>query len=207
MSNDILRTRIGEMTQLLQDMDDNNPQVEEEVFRRQYAKLRRLAGQIAGACGGDLSLRPTELVGEFYIRFKNQEPIQFRDTGHFLNVARKKMKEILYDHARKRNAQKRPASKGRVSITDILTDLELNGLAAADAAPQTVLYLRQLLERLEERNPGDVEMVEQYYYLGFTHKEIAQIRGVQEDTIRQRLQFIRAWLKMQESHEPGGAVQ
>src|SRR4051812_4923717 len=121
-----LNTSLGEMTQLLHELDKGDPRTEEAVFRRQYSKLRKLASQVLSACGGGLSMETTDILGEYYLRFRNQEPVAFKDTEHFLRVACKKMREVVWDYARARNAQKRPPSRARVSVDDVLMDLRHN---------------------------------------------------------------------------------
>jgi RNA polymerase sigma factor (TIGR02999 family) len=210
MDQKSLETSVGEMTQLLEELDRGGPGSEEAVFRRQYGKLRKIASRVLGACGGGLSMQTTEIVNEFYLRLKNQEQIAFTSTEHFLHFARKKMREVVWDYARTRNAQKRPPANARVSLDDVLTDLRHNGLATADSEPEMVLFLEQLLRKLEERSERDGEIVDLYYFVGLSQAEIAQRYGVTEDAIKKRVKFIRAWLNSQlkqDRNDRSGEVQ
>ncbi len=209
MDQKTLRASVGEITQLLQELDRGDPASEEALFRRQYGKLRKIASQVLSASGGGLSMQTTEIVNEFYLRLKNQEQIAFTNTEHFLQFARKKMREVVWDYARTRKAQKRPPANARVTLDDVLTDLRHNGLATADSEPEMVLFLEQLLKRLEERSERDSEIVDLYYFVGLTQAEIAQRHGVTEDAIKKRVKFIRAWLNLQQKNDNdrSGAVQ
>lgn len=194
MEEQQLTASIGEITQLLRELEDGDPAAEELLFQRQYAKLRRVASQVVRACGAGLTLQTTDVLHEFYLRLKNQEGVKFNDTDHFLQIARKKMREVVWDYARKRKAAKRIPPAATVSVSDVLNDLRLNGLATADADPEKVLLLKQLLERLEHYNARDVDFVDLYYFLGLTHGEIAARYQMNEDTVKKRMQYIRAWL-------------
>jgi len=202
LDHEFLTSHLGEMTELLRQLDAGDPEAEEIVFRKQFKKLRQIASQILNTHGVDLSLVPSEIVQEFYLRFKNQDMVTFTNTEHFLNVARKKMREVVWDYARARKAQKRPTSFVKVSIDDVLTDFRLNGLVTADAQPDMILFLEEILGKLGERNQRDADIVDLYYFIGLSHSEIAKRYSVTEDAIKKRLQFVRAWLNVQSRAKP-----
>jgi RNA polymerase sigma factor (TIGR02999 family) len=72
-----------------------------------YSELRRLAGSVINNQSRERTVQPTALVHELYFQLPEVRHFDWQSRAHFLNVAAKVMRNILVDHARKRQTAKR----------------------------------------------------------------------------------------------------
>jgi RNA polymerase sigma factor (TIGR02999 family) len=96
------------------------------------------------------------------------------------------MRQILIDHARKRNAEKRGGDWTRVSLADFPLAKETNwaDLVALDDA----------LTRLDALDTRKRKVVEYRFFGGMTEKEIAEVLGISARTVQRDWVKARAWL-------------
>ena len=93
----------------LQARDDLVPLVHHELRKRAAAYLRRERP--------NHTLQPTALVNEAYLRLMGQRRVTWVNRAQFFGVAAQIMRRILVDHARERQAAKRPGGI-RVTLDD-----------------------------------------------------------------------------------------
>ena len=72
-----------------------------------YRELRQLAAGYLRKERNGHTLQPTALVHEAYLRLVEQNRPDWENRSHFFGVAARLMRQILVDHARRRNAGKR----------------------------------------------------------------------------------------------------
>ena len=72
-----------------------------------YEELRRVARAHLRGEGSDHTLETSALVHEAYLRLVGLERMTLQNRTHFFAMAARLMREILVDHARRRNALKR----------------------------------------------------------------------------------------------------
>jgi len=132
------------------------------------------------------SLQPTALVNEAYLRLFPHDGVGFADRKHFFRVASTAMRCVLVDAARARQRQKRQTGK-RLPLED--------HLAAYEAKGMDLIALNEGLERLGERDPRLVAVVELKYFGGRSDKEVAEILEVSERTVERDWGVARAFLK------------
>ena len=72
-----------------------------------YTELRRLAHHRLRHERQHQTLQTTALVHEAYLRLANNPPHQLVDRKHFLALAAGIMRQVLVDHAREKQAQRR----------------------------------------------------------------------------------------------------
>ena len=138
------------------------------------------------------TLSPTALVHEAFLRLIDQTRVDGSDRARFLCVAARAMRQILIEHARARNAQKRGKGWHRVTIETSLMEgpvREFDAVALDDAL--------DALAREDERAASVTEM---RVFAGLTHDEIGEILGVSRRTVDGDWAFARKWL----SREMGG---
>ena len=97
-----------------------------------------------------LTIQPTALVHEVYLRLASLTHMRLQDRAHFLSVAARVTRQALVDEARHRRAQKRSGGNA-VTLSD--TNLGLSG-AVYDA-----LDVDDLLHELEKIDSLAVEVV------------------------------------------------
>lgn len=148
-----------------------------------YAHLRTLARQrLRGAEAA--TLNPTALVHESFLRLCNTD-VDWRDRAHFFALAALHMRNVLVDHVRAQQADKRGA--GAVHVT-------LDAVGAIPEAPE-LLALDAALRRLEGEDERTGKIIELTYFAGLNRDEIAHVLAVSVPTVDRGLRFGRAWLK------------
>jgi RNA polymerase sigma factor (TIGR02999 family) len=94
----------GDVTALLLAWNDGDENSRSRLFEAVYDELRRLArGRLRGE-RPDLSLAPTALVHEAYLKLIDQRRVRWQNRSHFFAIAGHVMRRILVDHARARAA-------------------------------------------------------------------------------------------------------
>lgn len=163
----------------------------DEALRQVYAELKRVAGGILR--GNALTLDATSLVHDAFLRLIPNAERQFADRRHFFRVAAKAMRQIVIDHVRARGAEKRGGLWVRTQLSE--------GIAEPEGERIDLLALDAALTRLHARDAELAEIVEAYFFAGFTFEQIAEIRQIGERTVRRQWEVARLFL-MQELRTP-----
>jgi len=145
------------------------------------------------------TLNATALVHEAYLSLVQQEHVAWQSRAHFFAVASTAMRRILISYARARLARKRGAGGPRVSLDKVAESLA-GELFTEDQATELVA-LDGAMEELKDFNPRGAEVVEYRFFGGLAHREIAEVTGVSEVTVRRRWTAAKAWLRSR--LEPG----
>jgi RNA polymerase sigma factor (TIGR02999 family) len=178
------------LTQLLLDWRQGD-QAAAALFSQQvYAELQVMARARVAAEPAGITLQPTALVNEAYLRLL-QGAGELRDRVHFFATAALHMRAILVDHARARRAEKRGGDLLRVTLDERVVD----GLASGDPAEPDLLQLEDALAALEAEDPRSAKVVELTYYGGLSRDEIALALECSVPTVDRALRFGRVWLK------------
>jgi RNA polymerase sigma factor (TIGR02999 family) len=177
---------MADVTRLLDDLAQGRPQASEELFPLVYEQLRHLATAYLRTERPDHTLQPTALVHEAYIKLVEPAADQPRNRAHFQALASQIMRNLLVDHARKHNAQKRGGSLQRVPLTNL-------DLSDAPTSAE-VLDIDRLLTQLAELNANTARVVELKFFGGLTHEAIATATGSSVSSVERDWRFARAWL-------------
>ena len=173
-------------TRLLAQMQAGDPGAVDELMSLLYEELRALAARHMAAERPGHTLQPTALVNEAFFRLVNQKEANFQSRGHFMAVAAMVMRRILVNHAQARAAAKRGGGAKRVALTDDF---------AGDASRQVdLIELNDALNRLAERDPRKVQVVEQRFFAGIGLSQIAENLGVSLATVKRDWEYARTWL-------------
>lgn len=176
----------AEVVRLLDQWRHGDQDAYDRLIPLVYGELRRLArGQLRRESPGH-SLQPTVLVHEAYLRLADVD-IAWQNRTHFLSVAARVMRRILVEWARARRATKRGGDNVRVTLTD--------GMSARHSDPVDMLALDGALERLQQLDARQAQVVELSYFGGLTYPEISKHVGISEATVDRDLRHARAWLK------------
>lgn len=174
-----------DVTALLLAWREGDTAARNRLFEAVYDELRRLArGRLRGE-RSDISLEPTALVHEAYLKLIDQRGAGWQNRAHFFSMAGHVMRRILVDHARARSAAKRgDAVRVPLEGVDIATDsLEVDVLAL-DAA----------LDKLAAIDQRQSELVELRFFAGLTVDETAAALDVAPITVKRDWALARAWL-------------
>jgi RNA polymerase sigma factor (TIGR02999 family) len=176
----------GEVTGLLRRMAAGDRDAESRLFTMLYADLRRMASKYMRGERAGVTLQPTALVAEAYLRLTHNRPGEWHDRMHFLAVAGSVMRHVLVDYARHRLAKRRGAGMPAVELDDRLP------FPAAD--PVQVLSINEALDRLALLDARQARIVELRYFAGLNVEETAGLLGISPRTVKREWTVARAWL-------------
>lgn len=151
-----------------------------------YCQLRRQAAAYLRRERLDHTLQPTALVHEAYLRLAGQDRVAWQNRAHFFGIAAHMMRRILVDHARERQAAKRPGAGLRVALDD--------RVGATLPVDCEVLLLDQALHDLLRVDARQAQIVELRYFGGMSEQEVGQVLSVSRATVTREWQTARAWL-------------
>ena len=159
-----------------------------ELLPQVYEELRRLARSHIARERACLTLQPTALVHEAYLRLAKDAPERRWDRrGHFFAAAAIAMRRILVERARHYRRVKHGGEQQRI---DLDFDAAAPGVAFAD-----VLAIDQALTRLEQLDARKARIVLLRYFAGLTIEETADAMEVSPATVKNEWAFARAWLE------------
>ena len=156
-----------------------------DLVRILYDELHRIAVREHRRAGNPMTLQPTALIGEVYVRMLNRSA--WESKSHFLGCAATAMRHILVDAARARLAAKRGGQ--RESLTGVLA-----ALAAEAADDEEMVRLGDALGALAEHDPQLARLVECRFFVGLDERETAEVLGVTDRTVRRWWVRARAWI-------------
>jgi RNA polymerase sigma-70 factor, ECF subfamily len=152
-----------------------------------YEHMKRLAANFLKMEMTTVSLSPTVLVHEAYMKLSKQSQDCFTGKGHFLALAATIMRRILVDHARSRNRLKRGGDMVRVVFDEETT--------ISTSSDSDVLALEEALEELQLLDSRQAKIVEMRFFGGMTVPEVAEVLGLSTRTIEGEWKMCRAWLR------------
>ncbi len=176
----------SEITALIADVAAGDALAEDRLFALAYDTLHRIAASRVRRSSGAMSLSPTALVHEAWLKIAGDGPRQFKGSGHFYALLAKAMRQVVVNQARDRVAAKR----GGAAVVATLTD----GIAAEGARLEDLLGVDAALTKLAEIDAALAELVERHFFGGQSFVEIAAERGVTERTVRRHWDAARAVL-------------
>lgn len=132
-----------------------------------------------------LTIRPTALVHEAYLRLAGLNEMRWQDRMHFMSMAARVTRQALVDEARRRRADKRD---GGTPVT--LSDANLGG---SDAGFD-VLDVDTLLQELQHHDDVAAEIVSLRVFGGLSIQEAAQAMSLSIATVNRRWVIGKSWL-------------
>jgi len=182
----------SEVTLLLRAAHGGDRQAADQVMSLLYADLRRIS-RARLSRSGELSLNPTDLVHESWLRLVDgqgqAQGQDFPDRKHFLAYAARVMRSVVVDHVRARQADRRGGDLQFVTLNT----------AVADLAPQQddeILRVHEALQALAVHDERLAQVVEMRYFGGLTEAEIAQALDITERTVQRDWNKARLFLSM-----------
>jgi RNA polymerase sigma factor (TIGR02999 family) len=177
----------GEVTALLREWSDGDPDAFERVLPLVYEELHRMAARYLTGERSSISLQATALVNELCLRLLGWDAVRWQNRGHFFGVSARMMRRVLVDIARRRRADRRGGPHAvRVPLDTIDVPVAEPG---AD-----LLEIDSVLKRLAAEDPRKAQVVELRFFGGLSIEEIAEALGVSVRTVHADWAFARAWL-------------
>ena len=157
----------------------------DRVYALLYGELVRLArSHLSGA--GSVSLNPSALVHEAYLRMLRRDATPMRDRRAFFAYASTVMRSVLIDHVRAGSADKRGGLFTPVTLT--------TGVLNSVAAEEDFSRLNDALDALRGVDERSSRVVEMRYFAGMTEEDIADELAVSVPTVKRDWRKARAFL-------------
>lgn len=176
----------SDITVLLQRLRRGDRDAESTLLALVYDHLHRMASKQFQLERRGHTLQPTALISELYIRLLRDSTVDWQSRGHFYAVAAQTIRRILIDHARAAKAERRPQSRQRVHIDDVLL--------YSEERADDVLMIDEALRKLEAWDARQAQVATLRYFGGLSVEETAQSLGISERTVKREWSMARAWL-------------
>lgn len=186
-----------DITRVLEAAGRGDAKAAAELLPLVYDELRRLARARMKHIPPGNTLQPTALVHEAYIRVVGKEDPGWDHRGHFFAAASRAMRQILVDQARRKSARKHGGDKQRVDAdaADIVIE----------PPSEDVLALDDALEKLEQEEPRQAQVVTCRTFAGLNREETAAALGLSVRTVDRDWRYAMARLhqEMVRAENPG----
>jgi RNA polymerase sigma factor (TIGR02999 family) len=187
----------GEVTRLLKAWAGGDAGALEVLWPKIYEDLKQLARRQLSRERSDHTLQRTALVNEAFIRLSGQRSVEWLNREQFLSLASKIMRRVLVDYARQRGAQRRGNGAERLSLSDTQAALEVDHTQASTFEDDSVdvVAIDTALQKLEQIDAPQSQIVELRYFGGLTLEETADVAGISVATVKREWSMARAWLR------------
>ncbi len=185
-------TNAGHITVRLSAWREGDSEAFDELVPLIYEDLRSIARQQLSRLRPGQMLDTTALVNESYAKLQAGNQMRFTNRDHFFAIAACAMRQIIVDHARNQMTEKRTG-------TQVSADLD-NLPSSVDERVEQIVFVDQLLERLEQINPELVRLVECRFFAGYTQDETAEVLQISRRTLNRRWKQANAWLRELTAH-------
>jgi RNA polymerase sigma factor (TIGR02999 family) len=151
-----------------------------------YDELRKLAAKHMDRQRKDMTLQPTVLVHEAWLRLARQGR-KWRDRRHFFATASVAMRHILIDHARRKARLRHGGGLNRITWP------AMQDFAAPDHTA-IILVIDEGITELEKVHPERARVVIDRFFGGLTNREIARGLDIGERTVERHWAMAKIWL-------------
>lgn len=176
------------ITQIIKEWDSGNEQSLDELILFAYERLHKIAKTALGDFGIGSTLQTTELINEFYCSLKSRGYSNYHDSAHFFAIAFCKLRQLLQERYRRRNAQKRDFGI-RLPMEEI-DNIEFNN------SPFEFAVCSEAFHRMSRIDGNATRLMELRLFWEFSVPEILEILRISEATYYRRWEWAKAWLKL-----------
>lgn len=175
------------VTRIIRRMEDGEPLASEELLSLVYEQLRRLARRQMQQESPGLTLQPTALVHEAYLRLTDHTADPgWNHRGHFFAAAAKAMRRILIENARRKQSLKGGGKHRRVPLQDEALE---SGTSRYD-----LIAIDEAMSKLEQHKPEVAELVSLRFFAGLSMPDAASSLGMSLRTAERHWTYAKAWL-------------
>jgi RNA polymerase sigma factor (TIGR02999 family) len=178
---------MGEITLLLGRMGQGEESAANELMRLVYSELHAVASAKMSHEHAALTLQPTALVHEAWLRLGGDDQPNWQNRRHFFYAAAEAMRRILIERARRRAAVRHGGGQVRVDESH----LEAKEIAPDD---ERIVMVSEALDRLAAVDARKAELVKLRYFAGMTLEEVAAAMNISVPTAKRWWVFAKAWL-------------
>lgn len=176
-----MSSHASELSELLNSRDPDLA----ALFDHLYPELKRLAVARLSSLAPGRTITPTVLVHEAYMKLLQSANLDMKGRRYFFACAGRVMHGIVVDHLRAESAAKRGGNRVQVTFSEELPGME---------SSRGLLDLEQALEKLEQVDPDQRELIELKFFAGLTLREISELTETPYRTVQRRWERARAFL-------------
>jgi len=187
---------MSDVTRILSQIEQGDPQAAEKLLPLVYEELRKLAAAKLAQEKPGQTLQATALVHEAYLRLVGGERARPWDSSkHFLAAAAEAMRRILVDQARRKASVKHGGQLARQELID-------SAIAIA-APPEEIIAVHEALDQLAAEDALTADLVKLHYFGGFSIEEAGDNLGLTRATAYRLWTYGKAWLRaaLTDKHE------
>ncbi len=178
-----------QITRILTDLGEGDPHAAAKLLPLVYEELRRLAHDRMRHEPAGLTLQPTALVHEAYLRLVGEGNVSWSGRGHFFGAAAEAMRRILVERARKAQRIKHGGDRRRSELDDVEA-----ASPGDDLSDDQILALDEALGTLEAEAPTRASVAKLRYFAGLTVEQTSEVLGISTPTVKRQWRYARAWL-------------
>lgn len=179
-------------TQLLVESRHGHKEALDRLMPAVHDELREIAHRLLQKRPAGDMFDTTALVHEAYLKLIDQSRVEWEDRTHFQALSARVMRQILIDHFRKQQAEKRGGDQTKLSLEE--------GKIPVDERGDVMIALDEALKELSEQDPRKGQIVMYRFFGGMTQRAIADVLDVSPRTVRREWRKAKAWL----AHELSG---
>jgi RNA polymerase sigma factor (TIGR02999 family) len=178
---------MSDVTRILSQIEQGDPQAAEKLLPLVYDELRKLAaGKLAQEKPGQ-TLQATALVHEAYMRLVDVAKVQqWNSRGHFFGAAAEAMRRILVEAARRKQREKHGGQQTRIELSEVRIGV--------DSPPDELLAIDENLQKLAASDHQAAEIVKLHCFAGLTIEQTADLLGISARTAYRDWAYARGWL-------------
>ena len=188
---------MSEVTRILSQIEQGDPQAAEKLLPLVYDELRKLAAVKLAQEKPGQTLQATALVHEAYVKLvqpvasEGREPPEaqhWNSRGHFFAAAAEAMRRILVDSAKRKKSAKRGGQVERVELDE--------DQIIAPSRSIDLIALDDVLSALAVHDERKAELVKLRYFAGLTISQAAAALGISESTADADWAYAKSWLRI-----------
>jgi RNA polymerase sigma factor (TIGR02999 family) len=184
---------VSDISRILSDIEQGDPQAAERLLPLVYDELRRLAAARLAREQPGQTLDATGLVHEAYLRLVGYGAA-WDSRGHFFAAAAEAMRRILVENARRKKRLRHGGGRQRV---------EADPADPAARAAEELLLLNDALSALAREDPEAAEVAKLHVFAGLSVEQAAEALDLSRATAYRHWTYARAWLRCQVDGDAG----
>ncbi len=173
-------------TQLLVESRQGHKEAIDALMPQVQTELKQIAHRLLQRRPAGGVLDTTGLVHEAYLKLIDQSRVEWSDQAHFQALSARAMRQILVDHFRRQQADKRGGHLEEVTFEE--------GEIPVGERGEVLLVLDGALDRLADMAPRKAQVVMYRFFGGMSHRAIADVLDVSTRTVQRDWRAARAWL-------------
>lgn len=174
------------ITLLLEACSNGKKEAVDELLPFIFNELRKISSKYLRDEYRNNTLQTTELVHEAYLKLIGDQNLSWQNRSHFFGIAANSMRQILVDHARKRNSLKRGEGKTILALEQ--------AMEMAIESDEDIIALEDALQKLESFDSRLSKVVELRFFAGLTVEETANVLECSAATVKREWSLAKSWL-------------